>query len=89
MIKHEKKYAFLMGDYNVNSLIEVKSSTTQMQDFSNIFSIFYYHKSINLPTRERTQSSTLLDNIIQIVPIVMIREFYVFNTVRPLYNNHY
>ena len=37
-IKNEKKYAFLMGDYNVNTLIELKSSTTQMQDFSNIFS---------------------------------------------------
>ena len=54
-----------MGDYNVNTLIELKSSTTHMQDFSNICSTFYYHKLINLPTRERKQSSTLLDNIIK------------------------
>ena len=63
IIKNEKKYAFLMGDYNVNTLIELKSSTTQMQDFSNIFSTFYYHKLINLPSSERKQSSTLLDKI--------------------------
>ena len=24
-----------MGDYNVNTLIELKSTTTQMQEFSN------------------------------------------------------
>ena len=63
IIKNVKKYVFLMGDYNVNTLIELKSSTTQMQDFSDIFSNFYYHKLINFPTRERNQSSTLLDNI--------------------------
>ena len=34
-----------------------------MHDFSNIFSTYYYHKLINLPTRERKQSSTLSDNI--------------------------
>ena len=31
---------------------------------SNIFSTYYYHKFINLPTRECKQSSILLDNII-------------------------
>ena len=67
-IKNENKYAFLMGDYNVNTLIEMKSSTTQMQDFSNILSTFYSHKLINLPTRERKQSSTLLDNIYTNIP---------------------
>ena len=49
-----------MGDYNVNTLNEVKMSTTQMQDFSNIFSTFYYHHLINLPT--------LLDNIYTNIP---------------------
>ena len=57
-----------MGDYNVNTLIELKSSTTQMQDFSHIFSTFYYHKLINQPTRERKQTSTLLDNIYTNIP---------------------
>ena len=51
-IEKEKKYVF----YNVNNM--------QMQEFSNIFTTFYYHILINLPTRERNQSTTLLDNII-------------------------
>ena len=46
-----------MGDYNVNN------DTTNVHEFSNIFSTYYYHKLINLHTRERKQSSTLLDNI--------------------------
>ena len=67
-IKNEKKFAFIMADFNVNTLIEIKSSTSQMQDFSNIFATFYYHKLINLPTRERKQSATLLDNIYTNIP---------------------
>ena len=53
-----------MGDYNVNTLTELKGNTMQMQEFSNIFSTFYYYKLINLPTRERNQSTALLDSII-------------------------
>ena len=67
-IKNEKKYAFLMGDYNVNTLNELKMGTTQMKKNSNKFSTFYYHKLINLPTREHKQSSTLLDNIYTNIP---------------------
>ena len=37
-----------MGDYNVNSLIELKSSTTQMQEFYNIF--FLHFTTINYLT---------------------------------------
>ena len=54
-----KKYAFLMGDYNVNTVNERKSATTHIHDFSNILSTYYYHKLINIPTREHKQSSTL------------------------------
>ena len=57
-----------MGDYNVNTLTELKGNTMQMQEFSNIFFSFYYHKLINLPTGERNQSSTLLDNIYTNIP---------------------
>ena len=39
-----------------------------MQDFSNILSTYYYHKLINIATRERKQSSTLLDNIYTNIP---------------------
>ena len=67
-LKKDNKYAFLMGDYNVNTINELKSGTTSVHDFSNIFSTYYYHKLINLPTRERKQSSTLLDNIYTNIP---------------------
>ena len=40
-----------MGDYNVNTINELKSGTTSVHDFSNIFSTYYYTKLINLPTR--------------------------------------
>ena len=67
-IKKEKKYAFLKGDYNVNTINELKSVSTHMQDFSNILSTYYYHNLINIATRERKQSSTLLDNIYTNIP---------------------
>ena len=57
-----------MGDYNVNTINELKSVSTHMQDFSNILSTYYYHKLINIATRERKQSSTLLDNIYTNIP---------------------
>ena len=52
-LKIEKKYAFLMGGFNANTLNELKNSSTHTHYFSNIFSTYYYHKLINLPTRER------------------------------------
>ena len=39
-----------------------------IHDFSNIFITYYYHKLINIPTRERKHSSTLLDNIFNNIP---------------------
>ena len=67
-IEKYKKYAFLMGDYNINTLNEMQESANLNQEFSNIFSSHYYHKLINLPTRERKDSSTLLDNIYTNIP---------------------
>ena len=52
-----------MGDYNVNTMDHLKSVSTHMQNFSNILSTYYYHKLINITTRERKQSSTLFYNI--------------------------
>ena len=62
------KYAFLLGDYNVNTLNEPKNNTTPIHEFTNIFSTYYYHKLINLPTRVCKQSSTLLDNVYTNIP---------------------
>ena len=59
----EKKSSFLMGDYNVNRLEETYERKSLIQDFTNICSLHYYHKLINLSTREKKGSSALPDNI--------------------------
>ena len=53
-----------MGDYTVNTINEQK----RMLDFSNILYTYYYHKLINIATRDRKHSSTLLYNIYTNVP---------------------
>ena len=67
-INQENKFAFLMGDYNVNTLTERNKTTQLTQEFSSIFSLYYCHKLINLPTREKNNSSTLIDNIYTNIP---------------------
>ena len=57
-----------MGDYNVNILEETYERKSVIQDFTNIFSLHYYHTLINLSTRERKGSSALLDNIYTNIP---------------------
>ena len=67
-IEKGKKSTFLRGDYNINTMNEMQESATVNQEFSNIFSSHYYHKLINLPTRERKKSSTLIYNIYTNIP---------------------
>ena len=67
-IKKGKKYAFLMGDYNINTLSEINRNSNQTQEFINIFSTYYYHKLISLPSRERSQSCSLIDNVYTDIP---------------------
>ena len=67
-IDREKKYAFLSGDYNVNTLHELSCHASATQDFINLFSSFGYQKLISKPTRVvregcTIKSSTLIDNI--------------------------
>ena len=57
-----------MGDYNINTMNEMQESATVNQEFTNILSSHYYHNLIYLPTRERKESSTLLDNIYTNIP---------------------
>ena len=57
-----------MGDYNVNTLNEMLGSATHVHNFTNILLSHYFHKLIYLPTRERNESSTLLDNIYTNIP---------------------
>ena len=77
-IKKENKYAFLMGDYNVNTINELKSVLTHMQDFSNMLSTYYYHKLINITTREPKQPSIIYIPIFLIVMRLDHLEFWGF-----------
>ena len=57
-----------MDDYNINTLSELTENTNHTQEFINVLSSNYYHKLINLPTRQRnhsllSSSCSLIDNI--------------------------
>ena len=62
-IKKERKYAVLMGDYNIDTLSDINNNSKTTQDCINILSTYYYHKLINHPTRERNQAASLIDNM--------------------------
>ena len=63
VIQKEKKYAYIMGDFNVNTINEFTGTTPQCQQFTNIFLAHYYRKLIQLPTRVSGNSSSILDHI--------------------------
>ena len=63
VIQKVKKYAYIMGDFNVNTINEFTGTTPQCQQFTNIFLAHYYRKLIHLPTRVSGNSSSILDNI--------------------------
>ena len=63
IIQKEKKYGYLMGDYNVDTKFELSGTTLQTQQFTNHFLSHQFHKLITLATREYNLSSKLLDNI--------------------------
>ena len=56
-----------MGDFNANTILENNNSKS-VQDFINMFSSYYSHKLIKLPTRERNRTYSLLDNIYTNIP---------------------
>ena len=62
-IGKEKKYAYIIGDYNINTLNVPSCKSTKIHDFVNLMSSYLYNKLICLPTRVIKDSSTLLDNI--------------------------
>ena len=63
VIQKEKKYAYIMGDFNVNTINKFTGTTPQCQQFTNIFLVHYYRKLIHLPTRVSGNSRSILDNI--------------------------
>ena len=51
-LNKEKKYGYLMGDFNVNTKCEIIGTTILTQQFSNIFLSHQFKKLITLSTRE-------------------------------------
>ena len=62
-IQRERKYAFLIGDYNINTMDEFKCKSTSTNEFINLMSLYSYKKLISVLTRVINNSSTLIDNI--------------------------
>ena len=53
----------------MNTILENNNNSKLAQDFiNNRVSSYYYHKLINVPTRERNQTIALLDNIYTNIP---------------------
>ena len=62
-IEKEKKYAYIMGDFNVNTICEFIGTTPLTQQFSNVFLSHYYKKLINIPIKVAGNTQSLLDNL--------------------------
>ena len=63
VIEKEKKYVYLLGDFNINTLDEAHTKSTLVQDFINIMSSYSYCKLISMPTRVIKNSATLKDTV--------------------------
>ena len=62
-LQRERKYVYITGDFNVNTLPIYNG-----QEFVNIFSSGFFCPLINRPTRVTQNSSTLIDNIYCNIP---------------------
>ena len=62
-IQKERKYAFLIGDYNINTMDELRCKSTLTNEFINLMSLYSYKKLISVPTKVINNSSTIIDNI--------------------------
>ena len=62
-IQREKKYSYIMDDFNVNCIEEFSDSNIYSQQFINMLLSHYYLKLINIPTRITQNNASLLDNI--------------------------
>ena len=49
-LRHENKHAFILGDYNINTIAAVVSPDNVVNDFHNTFHSYYFHPLITKPT---------------------------------------
>ena len=62
MLQRERKYVYICGDFNVNTL-HIDNGSLAKQDFINLLSSSFFCPLITKPTRVTQNSSTLIDNI--------------------------
>ena len=68
IIHQENRYAYFLGDYNINTLNELLCKSSLTQDFINLMPSYSYDNLICMPTRVINGSSSLLDNIYTNLP---------------------
>ena len=61
-LQHEMKYVYITGDFNVNTLPNIRGNLPY-QDIKNILSANLYSPLISKATRVTANSATLIDNI--------------------------
>ena len=62
-LEREKKYVYIMGDFNINLLyIDKHLQTSEFLEM--MYSYFSYFPLINKPTRVNKETATLIDNIL-------------------------
>ena len=59
-IQNERKQTFLIGDYNINTMDELKCKSTLTNEFIHLMSLYSYKKLISVPTRVINNSSTVI-----------------------------
>ena len=60
VMQKERRYAFLIGEYNINTKTELQSKFTLSNDFIDLMSLYSYRKLISVLTRVINNSSTVI-----------------------------
>ena len=66
-LESEKKYVYITGDFNCNTLV----SNTSTEEFKHILSSNHFYPQKNRPTRITKSSAILIDNIYCNMPNTM------------------
>ncbi len=86
-ISQENKFAFITGDFNINTYESNGPFSEDTQDFQNILLSHYYYPMINKPTRVTKQSATLIDNIY--TNITSISDSHLSGIIRTSISDHF
>ena len=83
-IYQTNKYAFFVGDFNVNTMKAMITSDRYVNEFHNTFLTYFYHPLINKPTRVYKTKSSLLDNMYTNFPNINA-----CGILKTLFSDHY